>query len=57
MKKHISYDKLSKKARKEEDKKKRSDWGAINPVSRVVPDKRREQSRRACRGYNGKVGE
>lgn len=57
MEKHISYDKLSKKARKEENKKKRNNWGAINPVSRVVPDKKHEKSRMACRGHNRKVGE
>lgn len=33
--KFISYQKLSKKARRELDKQKRSDWGAVRPVTRI----------------------
>lgn len=34
--KFISYQKLSKKARHELDKQKRSDWGAVHPVTRIA---------------------
>ena len=39
-KKFVPYDKMSKRARKEADKQKRGDWGAVNPVTRTIPDKR-----------------
>ncbi|MDE6004627.1 MAG: hypothetical protein K2G88_04505 [Oscillospiraceae bacterium] len=33
--KFISYEKLSKKAQRELNKQKRSDWGAVRPVTRI----------------------
>ncbi|MDE7121890.1 MAG: hypothetical protein K2O42_06995 [Oscillospiraceae bacterium] len=33
--KFIPYEKLSKKARRELDQKKRSDWGAVRPATRI----------------------
>ena len=36
MEKFIPYEKLSKKKRRELDRKKRSDWGEIKPVSRKI---------------------
>lgn len=33
--KFVSYQKLGKKARRELDKQKRSDWGNIRPVTRI----------------------
>ena len=34
MKKYIPYDKLSKKKKRELDRKHRSTWGSLNPVTR-----------------------
>lgn len=36
MEKFIPYEKLSKKKRRELDRRKRSDWGEIKPVSRRI---------------------
>ena len=36
MEKYIPYDKLSKKKRRELDRKQRNDWGAVRPVSRKI---------------------
>ena len=36
MKKFVPYDKMSPKQRKEIDRRRRGDWGAISPVSRRV---------------------
>ena len=36
MEKFIPYEKLSKKKRRELDRRKRSDWGEIKPVSRKI---------------------
>lgn len=33
--KFVTYEKLSKKARRELDLKKRSDWGAVRPATRI----------------------
>lgn len=52
MKKFITYDKLSKKAKKDIDSKKRrlwSDYGCMSPIIKTIPDKRKEQNRRLCR--------
>ncbi len=35
MHKFIPYEKLSKKAKKQIDKKKRSDWGLVRPITRI----------------------
>jgi len=40
MQKHIPYEKLSKKARRAEDRRHRGDWGTLNPVTRRTPDLR-----------------
>lgn len=40
MKKIIPYRKLSKTAKKEINKKKRTTWGTINPVTRRGPNPR-----------------
>ena len=36
MEKFIPYEKLSKKKRRELDKKRRSDWGELKPVTRKI---------------------
>lgn len=36
MKKHVPYDKLSKKAKKAVDRKERGQWGDIRPVTRRI---------------------
>lgn len=36
MKKHVPYDKLSKKAKKALDRKERGQWGDIRPVTRRI---------------------
>lgn len=42
MEKFIPYEKLSKKKKKELDRKKRENWGEVNPGSKVIPDKHKE---------------
>lgn len=52
MKKCVSYDKLSKKAKKQVDAKARTmfnDFGCLSPVTKIVPDKKKEKQRRRCR--------
>lgn len=34
MKRYVPYEKLSKKQRRELDKRRRGDWGPLNPVTR-----------------------
>lgn len=41
MKKFIPYEKLSKKEQKQIDQMKRKEWGSINPVTKIVPDKKK----------------
>ena len=36
MEKFIPYEKLSKKKRREMDRKKRNDWGEVKPVTRRI---------------------
>lgn len=36
MKKFIPYTKLSKKKRRELDKRKRGDWGSVSPVTKTI---------------------
>lgn len=51
MKKFTPYDKLSKKKQKEIDNQKRNTWGAINPVTQVISDKKkysRKQKHKGC---------
>lgn len=40
--KFVPYDKLSKRARREVDKKRRNVWD-ISPATRIVPDKHKEK--------------
>lgn len=40
MHKFISYEKLSKKKKKEIDQLKREDWGSINPIIRIKESKK-----------------
>ncbi len=52
MKKFITYDKLSKKEKRRADASKRRQWseyGCVCPVSKVVPDKRKQVDKRMCR--------
>lgn len=55
MKKRVSYDKLSMKAKKQVNAKERTmfnDFGCLSPVTKIVPDKKKEQNRRLCREKN-----
>lgn len=40
MQKFISYEKLSKKKKKEIDQSKREDWGNTNPITRIKESKK-----------------
>lgn len=41
MKKFIPYEKLSKKEQRKIDQIKRKDWNGVNPVTQIVPDKKK----------------
>lgn len=43
MEKFIPYEKLSKKKKRELNKRKRKDWGNISPVTKVVHKKSRKE--------------
>ena len=45
MKKYVSKDKLSKKAKKALNRKKRVEW-AFKPISRVIPNKKKEAQKK-----------
>lgn len=47
MEKFIPYEKLSKKAKRELDRKKRGTWGGLNPVTRMPPNPRAYNRRKA----------
>jgi hypothetical protein len=47
--KHVSYSKLSKKEKRKIDNKQRKNWGSLVPVTRVVPDKKKEKRKNMCR--------
>lgn len=52
MKKCVSYDKLSKKEKKHINAKTRrtfNDFGCFSPVTKIIPDKKKENSRKCCR--------
>lgn len=38
--KYVPYEKMSKKAQKELNQKKRNSWGELSPVTRIVPNKK-----------------
>lgn len=40
MKKYVPYEKLSKKAKREQDRKMRGSWHGINPITRRSEDYR-----------------
>jgi len=48
--KFIAFEKMSKKKQKEINKQKRNDWGITNPITKIIPNKKKEASKRACRG-------
>lgn len=53
MQKFISYEKLSKKNKKEHDKRKRASWGELNPITRKVESKKvYNRKRTAMRDYD-----
>lgn len=57
MKKHVPYEKLSKKARREMDAKRRATWGEMSPVTRA-PERtdvynRNKEKRRWMKEPNG----
>lgn len=47
MEKFIPYEKLSKKAKRELDLRKRGTWGGLNPVTRTPPNPRAYNRRKA----------
>jgi hypothetical protein len=47
MKAFVPYEKLSKKKRREADRKKRDTWGALNPVTRKPPNPKAYNRRKA----------
>ena len=52
MNKHVSYDKLSKKGKRKVDSKARKTFdafGCLSPVTKVVPDKKKDKRRRSCK--------
>ena len=52
MNKHVSYNKLSKKAKKQVDAKARRTFdafGCFSPVTKVITDKKKEKNRKCCR--------
>ena len=38
--KYVPYEKMSKKAQKELNQKRRNSWGELSPVTRIVPNKK-----------------
>ena len=51
MEKFISYDKLSKKKKRELDAKRRGSWGGVNPVTRK-PENPKAYNRRKARKWD-----
>ncbi len=51
MEKFVSYEKLSKKKRRELDRKRRNTWGAISPVTRKQPNPK-AYNRQKARKWN-----
>lgn len=49
MKKFISYDKASKAEKKRIDALSRRDWGVINPATKVMPNKKVYNRKKANR--------
>ena len=40
MNNYIPYEKLSKKEKKKLNAERRKDWNGVNPITRIVPDKK-----------------
>ena len=52
MNKYLPYEKLSKKAKRKVDNARRvrwSDYGCLSPVSKIVPDKKKQAVKDRCR--------
>ena len=56
MKKHIPYDKLSKKEQRKIDQAKRNTWGPINPVTRK-PQNSKAYNRSKARNWKCEMHE
>ena len=50
MKKFIPFEKMSKKEQREINNSRRNTWGNVNPGSKVIPNKKKEKEKLACRG-------
>lgn len=44
MNKYIPYEKLSKKEKRKIDLKFRNNWGSINPITKIIPNKKYVQN-------------
>lgn len=51
MRDYVSYEKASKKEKRKRDNEQRNDWGAINPTTKVIPDKRRKREKHKRDNY------
>ena len=51
MKQFVEYEKLSKKQKREIDKKKRADWGGVIPVSKKI-ESAKIYNRKKCRRWD-----
>lgn len=49
MKKFVPYEKLSKKERRRLDRKKRRDWGTLDPVTRFGPNQKLYDRKKTAR--------
>ena len=47
--KYIPYEKMSKKAQKELNKKRRTGWGELCPVTRIVKNKKSTYNRQVAK--------
>lgn len=56
MVKFIPYEKLSKKKKKEADRKKRGSWGVLNPVTRRTKNPRAYDRKKAKQWKNDSDG-
>jgi hypothetical protein len=54
MRKHIPYEKLSKKQRREVDLLQRSTWGSLNPVTRK-PQNSRAYNRKKSQNWRSEI--
>ena len=55
MKKFISFDKLSKKKQREENKKRRRSWGNLNPVTRKPPNSKAYDRRKVKKSADEEI--